>query len=293
MKKIVRGFLILTLPALCFGMALANQNGSDITLRGGNILSCETYSVRQLIKDGKLTLETAPALYKSLGIKGMALNDLYFKSWDDAYLDKIKAIAKQEGRIITALILTTNLAQDDEAKRRTTIDLIKTRLRAAQRLGAPVVRIDLGRTGRGDDADDTIGVERVIAAFKEFLPLAKEFKVKMTIENHGGVSRRADNILRIIKGTDPKWVGSCLDFGNWPDDVRYEECQKLAPYAYHTHAKSYKFNEQGEETKIDYKRVLGMLKAAKYKGALSIEFEGAGDPVEGVRKTRDLLAKYW
>lgn len=273
--------------------ALIDKPELDITLRGGNLISCETYSFRQLYKDGKLTLETTPALYKTLGIKGIALNELFFKAWDDAYLDAIKAAAAQQGRIITALIIEGNLAQEDEAKRRAQIETVKARLRAAHRLGAPVVRINLGRTGQSNDADDTIGVDRVIAAFKEFLPLAKEFNIKMTIENHGGVSRKADNILRIVKETDPKWVGSCLDFGNWPDNVRYEECQKLAPYAYHTHAKSHAFNEQGEETKIDYKRVLDIMKAANYKGPLSIEFEGPGDPVEGVKKTRNLLVKYW
>jgi sugar phosphate isomerase/epimerase len=166
------------------------------------------------------------------------------------------------------------------------------KLKAAAYLGCPIVRINIGGSG-DDEKDSTVGVQRVIAAFNEMLPLAKQYGIKITIENHGGVSKKADWILAVIKGTDPKWVGSCLDFGNWPDDVRYSETQKLANYAYHVHCKTHTFAPDGEETRMRYSRLLGMMKAAKYNRAVSIEFEGPGDQVEGVKKTRDLIIKYW
>ncbi|MBW3568069.1 MAG: hypothetical protein KY410_08980, partial [Proteobacteria bacterium] len=53
----------------------------------------------------------------------------------------------------------------------------------------------------------------------------------------------------IINETDPEWVGSCLDFGNWPPDppeLRYEEITKLAPHAYHAHIKTHAFDGTGE-----------------------------------------------
>ena len=81
------------------------------------------------------------------------------------------------------------------------------------------------------------------------LPLARELGIRMTIENHGGPSKTAEGILRIIRGTDPAWVGSCLDFGNWDDKVRmYSEIEKLSPFAFHTHMKAYAFDEYGDET---------------------------------------------
>ena len=157
---------------------------------------------------------------------------------------------------------------------------------------APIVRINLGTTG-DIERDKTIGVQRCIEAFNKLIPLAKELGIKITIENHGGVSKTADMILDVIKGTDPHWVGSCLDFGNWADDVRYSESEKLVPYAYHVHAKTHEFNEQGEDINKDYKRLLQMLKDADYKRAVSIEYEGPDDQIEGVKKTRDLILKYW
>jgi len=241
---------------------------------------------------GKYDMITVMPLMKELGMKGVALNDMWMKSYDKDYCLKIKQAAKQNGLVIAGLICGGNLATDDEEARKRQIETNKMKLQAAHYLGAKIVRFDLGSTG-DESRDGTDGVQRCIAAFKELLPLAKKFGIKLTIENHGGVSKKADYILEVIKGTDPKWVGSCLDFKNWPADILYEENAKLAPYAYHTHAKAHSFKPDGEESSIEFGRILKMLKDANYRGAISIEFEGGGDQIEGVKKTRDLILKYW
>ena len=265
----------------------------DPKLRGGNVLSCETYSFRDLIRTGKLDMVSVPAFFKEQGIKGISYNDMFFKDPDDAYLDKVKAAVKQAGRVVTCYVIEGSLAMADEAKRKAQIEADKAKLRIAHRLGAPVVRINVGATSRQENADDTLGVERVIAAFKELLPLAKELKIKISIENHGGVSRTAASIVKIIQGTDPKWVGSLVDFGNFPAPNRYDEIAAVTPFAFVTHVKIGEFDQQGEAKDYDFPRVLQILKKNKYKGPISIEYEGKGDPVEGVRKSRALILKYW
>lgn len=265
----------------------------DAKLRGGNILACETYSFRDTIRAGKLDMLTVPELYKEQGIKGISYNDMFFKSLDDNYIDQVKAAVKKADRIVTCFVMEGNLALADEAKRKQQIEIDMKKLRVAHRLGAPLVRINVGGTGKQENADDTLGVERVIAAFKEMLPLARQLNVKISIENHGGASRNAENIVRLIKGTDPKWVGSLLDFGNFPADGRNEEVAKVAPYALATHVKVGGFDAQGEAVGVDLPRVFGILKKRNYKGPISIEYEAGGDPVEGVRKTRALILKYW
>lgn len=259
---------------------------------GEVFISCETYSLRDYLNEGKYDYISVMKLMKELDIEGIALNDIWMKSYEESYLDQIRQAAKDNGIRIAALICEGNLATDDESARKKQIEENAVKMRAAAYIGAPVVRFNLGRM-EDPDKDGTVGVERVTDAFQQLLPLAKELNVKMTIENHGGVSARADYVLRIIKDTDPKWVGSCLDFKNWPKDVLYEENAKLAPYAYHVHAKSHSFTPDGEEVDVDYARLLKILRDAKYKGAISIEFEGEGDPIEGVKKTRDLIVKHW
>ena len=271
----------------------AVASAADARLRGGNMLAAETYSFRDLIQAGKLDMTTIPEFYKEQGILGISYNDMFFKTVDDAYIDQVKGAVKKAGRVVTCYVIEGNLAMADEGRRKAQIELDKKKIRAAHRLGAPVVRINVGATGRQENADDTLGVERVIAAFKELLPVARAEKVKISIENHGGVSKNAANIVKIIQGTDPKWVGALIDFGNFPLEARYDEVAAVAPFAMVTHVKINAFDAGGEASEYDFPRVLKIMKEHHYKGPISIEFEGKGDPVEGVQKSKALILKYW
>ena len=236
---------------------------------------------------------TIPAFYKEQGIPGISYNDMFFTTVDDAFIDQVKAQVKKAGRVVTCYVIEGNLAVADEAKRKEQTEADKSKMRAAARLGAPVVRINVGNTGR-ESADDTLGVDRVIKIFnEELVPLAKELKIKISMENHGGVSKTAANIVKIIKATDPKWVGALVDFGNFPIEHKYEEVETVAPYALVTHVKVNVFDDKGDAAEYDFPRVLASLKKVHYKGPISIEYEGKGDPVEGVQKTKALILKNW
>ena len=55
-------------------------------------------------------------------------------------------------------------------------------------------------------------------------------------------------------------------------------------------AKSYDFNEKGDETKIDYAKMLRIVKDAGYSGFIGIEYEGERlSEVEGITATKNLL----
>ena len=284
------------------GLALAH---TDLTLRDvwaaqdkqprklAHMLSDETYSLRELVQSGKMTLLNTAKLHRKLDIKGVSLNDMFFKSWDKDYLDKILDSFKANDRAITCLIMEGDLATGNEEARKKQIESDTMKLKAAGYLGAPVVRMNLGGVHNKSESDRKEGVDRCIDAFNQMLPVAKDLGIRITIENHGGVSGSVEGILAVIKGTDPKWVGSLLDFGNPPVGHKPQVFAKLAPYAYHVHAKLADFKPDGEATNSDYGKLLGILKADKYPGAVSIEWEGRGDAVEGVKKTRDLILKHW
>src|SRR5579872_6132525 len=129
--------LIWPALALC-SLALAQ----DPKLRGGNILACETWSFRDLIRSGKLDMVGVPALYKELGIPGISYNDQFFKTVDDAYIDQVKAAVAAAGRVVVSYIIEGNIAVADEGKRKDQIERDKQRMRAAARLGAPIVRVN-------------------------------------------------------------------------------------------------------------------------------------------------------
>jgi hypothetical protein len=68
----------------------------------------------------------------------------------------------------------------------------------------------------------------------------------------------------------------------------------MLPYAKAVSAKSYHFNEQGEDTKIDYYRMLKLVKNSTYDGYIGIEYEGEtlGEH-EGILATKALMIKAW
>ena len=72
-----------------------------------------------------------------------------------------------------------------------------------------------------------------------------------------------------------------------------EDFERLAPHAIHAHAKSYDFSADGEELRIPYAHRIGVLKAVRYDGVIAIEYEGDGDPAQGIMQTKRLIERYW
>jgi sugar phosphate isomerase/epimerase len=128
------------------------------------------------------------------------------------------------------------------------------------------------------------------------------------IENHGLFSSDAGLITSIITEVELPNLGTLPDFGNWClsaewgstqfecDEVydRYQGVAELLPYARGVSAKSYNFNEQGEDRIIDYHRMLKIVKDSGYEGYIGIEYEGEEKPEhEGILITRALIEKVW
>src|ERR1700730_4598158 len=108
----------MTRTLICLPLALcALVSAQEPKLRGGNILSSETYSYRDLIRAGKLDMLTVPAFYKEQGIPGISYNDMFFKTVDDGFIDEVKAAVKKEGRIVTCYVIEGNLATADDSRR--------------------------------------------------------------------------------------------------------------------------------------------------------------------------------
>ncbi|MGC9316988.1 MAG: sugar phosphate isomerase/epimerase family protein [Armatimonadota bacterium] len=250
-----------------------------------------TYSVRDYLRGGEMDLLEFAAFNAELGIEALEYNDMFFETWDEDYLEQVRQSAEDAGCYIQCLTCGGNFASDNADERAETVATIRQRLHQARLLGAPVIRANIGGTG-DEERDATVGVERVIDGFTELLPTARDLDVKITIENHGGVSKWANPILRIVLGTDPDYVGTCPDFGNFPIEQRYMELAKVIPFSHHMHAKTHEFDEDGEDAEYSMERVLAICKACGTESVLSIEFEGSMDQKEGVRMTRDLLQRY-
>jgi len=124
-----------------------------------------------------------------------------------------------------------------------------------------------------------------IESLKSCLSYAEERGVVIALENHGGITARADNVIKIVKGVDSPWFGLNLDLGNYKKSP-YDEIAKTVPYAVHIHGKV----SLAGGAKLDYQMVKKVLETGGYNGFISVEYEEKEDPKIGVpRFARYLL----
>ena len=72
----------------------------------------------------------------------------------------------------------------------------------------------------------------------------------------------------------------------------YQGVEEMMPKALAVSAKSNDFDEEGNETTLDYRRMLEIVKSFEYTGYIGVEYEGNRlSEVEGIKATRDLLIK--
>jgi len=141
---------------------------------------------------------------------------------------------------------------------------------------------------------DPHNCDKVVSALKNILPLVNRSNIHLAIENHWGLSTNPDNILYVLNQIDSAHIGTCPDFGNFlPTQDKYACLKSLLPKAKLVHAKSYAFNEAGEETSIDYGGCMHLMKSSGYQGDVSVEYEGAGDGIRGAVQTKTLIEKHW
>ncbi len=129
---------------------------------------------------------------------------------------------------------------------------------------------------------------------------ASQYGLNVIVENHGGLSSNGKWLTQVIKSVGKANCGTLPDFGNflvgtdkdgqedWYD--RYIGVAEMMPFAKAVSAKSYDFDEEGNEKKTDFKKMLKIVVDAGYHGYVGIEYEGGGlDEYAGVKATKKLL----
>jgi len=245
----------------------------------------------------ELDLRSFPALVAELyHVHNLELCSVHFESTDASYLRDLKAkLASAHARVVNMPVDYPHdwdgkgLCDPDEKQWRWEIAERKRWIDVAAEIGSQAIRPNPGGTAKTTD------LSRPVAAYRELGEYGKSKGVRVLIENHGNVAGKAENIVAIIKGAGPQWVGAAPDFGNFAEAERYRGLELLFPYAsvvcharYETPGGA---EMDGKLVTFDLGRCMGIAKAAGFKGIYSAEFAGAGDPYEGTRKIIDAVVK--
>ena len=115
------------------------------------------------------------------------------------------------------------------------------------------------------------------------------------LENHWGLGRTAEGVLRIVEAIKSPWLQMTLDTGNFLERP-YEQMEAMAaspvPIAL-VQAKTYFGGGRWYALDLDYARIAAILREHGYRGWISLEFEGNEDAETGVPKSLALLRKHF
>jgi hypothetical protein len=292
------------------GPSLKGVASSDSRIK----ISLAEWSLHRALYDGKLDHLDFPAKAKrDFGISAVEYVNGFFGGGKMSFQEAGKNVAylkellkrSADAGVVNHLIMVDDegpLATSDERARLSAVENHKKWVEAAKLLCCKTVRVNLQGEGSADEKK-AVSVDS-LGRLGEF---AETMKLNVVVENHGGVTSNGTWLAGVVRQVSRPNVGTLPDFGNfcisqpWGTTQdgcenmydRYKGVEELLPYAKGVSAKSYDFDANGEQPLMDYKRLIGLVKASGYKGYIGIEFEGnTQGEEEGIQKTKRLLEKY-
>ena len=279
-------------------------------------LAIATYSYWHF-RDPKVSVEAVIEKAANLGVEGV---DFLHRQMDlpekeplttahRAYLSRLKRHAFACGVAPVCLSTHQGFVSPDHAVVASNVEHTKKCLEICYALGIPALRLNTGRWGTTKDFDELMknhgeeavlpghtveeGFKWCIGGIEACLAKAEECGVMLALENHWGLARTAEGLLRILDAIKSPWLGALMDTGNFLTapyvDADYAQLARMAPRAAFVQAKTYPGGGEWYTLKIDYDRVAKMLAAVNYRGYISLEMEGKEDPDTAVPKSIAML----
>jgi len=241
--------------------------------------SLAAYSYRDLLnaKPPKATLDEFIVDCAKMGLQGTELTSYYFPEEPSLeYLRHIKQLCFRLGLDVSGTAVGNDFCLPPGAKRDTQIKHVKRWIDYAEILGAPVIRIFSG------DAQGVSVAEAhqlAVAGIEECCQYAGEHGVFLAMENHGGLTAKAEGLLALVRDVKSPWFGVNLDTGNFHSADLYGEIAALAPYAINVQIKVSVSGPDGKRQHGDFRRLARILSDAGYRGYIVLEFEEPEDPI--------------
>jgi L-ribulose-5-phosphate 3-epimerase len=271
-----------------------------------NPIAVSTYSFWRFKRGMKMPIEKCIDEAARMGFDGVDILLIQMESEDNSYLQKLKRHALINGMDLCCMSTHQGYVYPDKAKRQENIDLTLKQIEVAYRLGVPIVRINTGRWRTIRSFDDLManrGIEPVLPGYTEddgfkwviesiekCLPKAEECGVILGLENHWGLARTPEGLMRIVNAIDSPWLKVLLDTGNFLEDP-YDKLEQCAPQTVFMQAKTYYGGGLWYEIDLDYPHIARIMREHNFRGYVSLEFEGNEDYKTAIPKSLALLRK--
>ncbi len=277
-------------------------------------LSLAQWSLHKQIQDGDMSPMDFAQKASELGFEGIEyVSQLYEKELakgDDpkAAMDAMLKTLKENSekyKVQNVLIMVDHegdMAVLSDEERAKTVENHKKWVDAAAYLGCHSIRVNAQGVGTYEEVADA--AVNSLSALSDY---AATKGINVLVENHGGYSSNGKWLSEVMARVNKPNCGTLPDFGNFcltegygsinaaecddPYDI-YQGVTELMPYAKAVSAKSYDFDAEGNQPKIDYAKMVQIVKDAGYTGFIGVEYEGSNlEEVEGIKATKALLLK--
>jgi sugar phosphate isomerase/epimerase len=243
-------------------------------------LSCNIFSFNGPLTKGEMTLDQVIDFCAQLGFSAIDPTGYYFPNYPklppDEYVYRIKRKALLNGLDISGTGVRNDFTDPDPVKRENDVELVRSWIGCAVKLGAPMVRVFAGRgVPEGRSRDEVM--KWVVEGIRKCADFGGKSGTMVAMQNHNDFMRTPDDVLKVLKTVDSEWLALNLDIGSFRTGDPYEEIARVAPYSITWQIKENLFI-RGTETKTDLGKIGTILKEAKYRGYIQLETLGAGDP---------------
>lgn len=213
------------------------------------------------------------------------------------YLDKLADNCVKTGVYVRHVSNNAprNLSDQPEEARLEGIRIAKLWMDAAKQIGARSMRANTGGPSVIPSPKQVVGtmgghyqnydvlpyIERCIKSFRELAEYGEKVGVKITIENHWGISSNPAIVRIIINEVNSPYCETSPDFCNWDlEYLCYYGLELLIPLATSmVHAK-----RKVVYPNVDINRCVQILNHNHYHGNIALEYEAGGDPAQGTLK---------
>jgi sugar phosphate isomerase/epimerase len=260
-------------------------------------ISLGEWSLHRALFAGQLKhLDVAKVIKQDFGIGALEYSAQFFKDKvkDKSYLRNLKQRASDHG--VVGLLITVDdegiLGDPDGTQRSQAVENHRKWIEAAQVLGCESIRVNPYSDDKLPASEQT---RLLVDGLTRLVDIGAMEKINVIVENHGHLSSNGKWLANVVQKVDRPTCGTLPDFGNFhlaggKQYDRYQGVAELMPFAKGVSAKSYDFDDQGNETTIDYRKMLKIVVDSGYHGYLGVEYEGPklSEP-DGIRATKKLL----
>jgi sugar phosphate isomerase/epimerase len=293
------------------GLAAATPSLSAVAPKGpapvrANRIAVSTYSFWQFRHRHLRSIETCIDLAAEMEFDGVEILHRQMTDESNGALQKLKRRAFVNGLALCGFSTHQGFLSPSREVRQKNIDHTIRCIELAYALGIPTMRVNTGTWGTSKNFDELMknkgiepprkgytdedGFKWVIDGLGKCLKSAERCGVTMGLENHWGLGRTPEGVLRVVEALKSPWLQVTLDTGNFLENP-YPKLEKLAPGAVLVQAKTYYGGGLWYTLDLDYDRIAALLRKHNYRGYISLEFEGKESPRTGVPKSLALLRK--